>query len=84
MAKGHKGNVGDADYVLILTVVMVSGEYMYVKTHPIVAYNMCVLLYVSYTSIKLFRKSHSPQPTDVPSWEVRGGIYRHKSRSNRP
>lgn len=43
---------------IVLTVMMVSCVYTYVKTYAIVhfQYNMFRLLYVNYTSITLFKK----------------------------
>lgn len=48
---------GDGTALDVFTVVMVTWIYTFVKIHHTVHLNVCILLYVNYTSIKLiFRK----------------------------
>lgn len=51
---GYKGSQG----MILLIVVIVSQMCMCVKIHQIVYFNMCCLLHVCYTSVKLFLKKY--------------------------
>lgn len=61
--KGQEGNLGLMNILTVL-IVGISWVYTYVNTYQVIHLNMCSLLHVNYSSIKLFKKRDQSQITE--------------------